>query len=366
MKFIVERNVLLTPLQQVIKPLNNKSKLPILNNILLKVEKNYLILTGTDLDIEISVSVNLKKVYIIGSITVPALKFYDIFKKLPNKSEIKIKNKKDLLKIKYKNIVYYLSTIPSDNFPIIKFIKSKVELQLNQSNFKKLIESINFSMANQDVRYYLNGMLFEIKDNYFNMVSTDGHRLSLSSYLIKKKIPFNSSIIPRKGIIVLYRLLDNNNILLNINIGENHIQVKRDNYTFVSKKIDGNFPDYKSVIPKNYNKKIIINNKLFQQALSRALIISNEKFNIVNFIFTNNKLIINTNNSLQEQSEEIIEIIYNGNDIRISFNVNYILDVLYSLKCEFIKIFVIDEKSCIKIEDNLSSLFCYVIMPIIL
>ncbi|MGK2896979.1 MAG: DNA polymerase III subunit beta [Candidatus Makana argininalis] len=366
MKFIIDRNVLLKPLQQVIKPIINKPKLPILNNILLQVKKNYLILTGTDLDIEISATVNLKKVYIIGSITVPALKFFDIFKKLPNQSEVKIKIKKDLLKIKYEKIVYYLSTIPSDNFPIIKFIKSNVELNLCQSNFKKLIESVNFSMANQDVRYYLNGMLFETKDNYFNMVTTDGHRLSFGSCLIKKKINFNSSIIPRKGIIVLYRLLDNNDILLNIKIGDNHIIVKRENYTFISKKIDGKFPNYQEVIPSNYNKKIIVNNKLLQEALSRASIISNEKFNIVNFLFKENKLKINANNTCKEKSEEVIKIIYNGNDIKISFNVNYILDVLYSLKCKLIKIFIIDEKSCIKIEDNLSSLFCYVIMPIIL
>ncbi|MFI4853284.1 MAG: DNA polymerase III subunit beta [Candidatus Makana argininalis] len=366
MKFIVERNILLKPLQQVIKPLNNKPKLPILNNILLKIKKKCLILIGTDLDIEISVTVNLIKVYTIGSITIPALKFFNIFKKLPNKSEVKIKIKKDLLKIRYKKIIYYISTLPSDNFPIIKFLKSNVELNLYQSNFKNLIESIIFSMANQDVRYYLNGMLFETKDNYLNMVSTDGHRLSLSSCLIKKKMSFNSSIIPRKGIVVLYRLLDNKNILLKIKIGDNHLIVEKENYTFISKKIDGKFPDYKEVIPKIYNKKIIVNNKLLQQALSRASIISNEKFNIVNLLFKKNKLKINSNNTSKEKSEEIIEIIYNDKDIKISFNVNYILDVLYSLKCKFIKIFIIDEKSCIKIEDNSSSLFRYVIMPIIL
>ncbi|MFI4847324.1 MAG: DNA polymerase III subunit beta [Candidatus Makana argininalis] len=366
MKFIVERSTLLKPLQQVIKPLNNKTKLPILNNILLKVEKHYLILTGTDLDIEISATVHLKKVYIIGSITVPALKFFDIFKKLPHKSEVKIKIKKDLLKIKYKKIIYYLSTIPSDNFPIINFFKSNVEFNLYQSSFKKLIESINFSMANQDVRYYLNGMLFETKNNYFNMVATDGHRLSLSSLLIKKKIPFNSSIIPRKGIIILYRLLDNNEILLNIKIGDNHILIKRENYTFISKILDGKFPNYKEVIPKNSDKEIIVNNKLLQQALSRASIISNEKFNIVNFLFKKNKLKINASNTYKEKSEEIIKVIYNGNNIKVNFNVNYILDVLYALKCEFIKIFLTDEKSCIKIESNLSSSCCYVIMPVIL
>ncbi|MFI4819023.1 MAG: DNA polymerase III subunit beta [Enterobacterales bacterium] len=366
MKFIIERDVLLKPLQQVIKPLNNKNKLSILNNILLKVEKNYLILTGTDLDIEISVIVNLKKVYIIGSITVPALKFFDICKKLPNKSEIKIKIKKDLLKIKYEKSIYYLSTLPSNNFPIIKFLKSNVEFNLYQLNFKKLIESINFSMANQDVRYYLNGMLFETKDNYFNMVSTDGHRLSLCSTFINKKLPFNSSIIPRKGIIVLYRMLDNNDNLLNINIGFNHILIKRKNYTFISKIIDAKFPDYKEVIPKNSDKIIIVNNKLLQQALSRASIISNEKFNIVNFLFKKNILKINAYNTYKEKAEEIIKIIYSGKDIKISFNVNYILDILYALKCKFIKILLTDNNSCIKIEDNLSSLLCYVVMPIIL
>ncbi|UDG81108.1 Beta sliding clamp [Candidatus Hartigia pinicola] len=363
MKFTITREKLLKPLQQVSGPVGGRPALPILGNILIQIKEGMLLLTGTDLEMEMMANVSLHQEHEVGEITVPARKFFDIWRGLPTDSNIHVELDDNRLIVRSGRSRFSLSTLPAVDFPNLDNWKSEVSFYLSQSVLKRLIEATQFSMAHQDVRYYLNGMLFETEDQLLRTVSTDGHRLAISSMNIAQNLPSHSVIVPRKSVIELMRLLDYVDSPLQLQIGKTNIRAHVSNFIFTSKLVDGHFPDYRSVVPKHSDKTLEARCDLLKQSFSRAAILSNEKFHGVRLYFSENQLCITANNPEQEESEEIIDVKYEGTEIEISFNVSYILDVLNALKSENVTLFLTDPISSMKITASTNKTSIYVIMP---
>ncbi|MFP3019346.1 MAG: DNA polymerase III subunit beta [Arsenophonus sp.] len=364
MKFTIEREQLLNPLQKINSPLSARPRLPILGNLLLQVTEKKLSLTSTDLEVGMVAKVKLIDPGENGSITVPSRKFFDILRRLPDNSKIKVSTEGNRLLIHSGCTRFLLSTLPSSDFPNINNWKNEVEFKVPQTMLKYLIESTQFSMAFQDVRYYLNGMLFETEGQELRTIATDGHRLSVCSLNIDEDLPTFSAIVPRKGVGEFMRLLDSRNELLKLQIGSNNIQAHIGNFIFTSKLIDGRFPDYRRVLPKNPDKLLTADCHKLKQAFSRAAILLNEKYRGVRLHISENKLKITTTNLEQEESEEIIDVYYQNSVIEISFNVSYILDILNILKCDKVNFLFTDSNSSVQIQDVTNKRTTYVVMPI--
>ncbi|CDH19398.1 DNA polymerase III subunit beta [Xenorhabdus bovienii] len=363
MKFIIEREQLLKPLQQVSSPLGGRPTLPILGNLLLQVTEGSLLLTGTDLEMEMKARVALTQPHEQGATTIPARKFFDIWRGLPDGAEISVELDGDRILVRSGRSRFSLSTLPASDFPNLDDWQSEVEFSLPQATLKRLIESTQFSMAHQDVRYYLNGMLFETEEEELRTVATDGHRLAVCSMNIGQNLPSHSVIVPRKGVIELMRLLDGGDSPLQLQIGSNNIRAHVGDFIFTSKLVDGRFPDYRRVLPKNPDKTLEANCDVLKQAFSRAAILSNEKFRGVRIYLSENQLRITANNPEQEEAEEIVDVSYQGTEMEIGFNVSYVLDVLNALKCEQVSLLLTDATSSVKIENSASQAATYVVMP---
>ena len=363
MKFIVEREHLLKPLQQVSSPLGGRPTLPILGNLLLQVEDGHLLLTGTDLEMEMIARVPLAQEHETGATTVPARKFFDICRGLPDGAEITVILDGDRMLVRSGRSRFSLSTLPAADFPNLDDWQSEVEFTLPQATLKKLIEATQFSMAHQDVRYYLNGMLFETEGEELRTVATDGHRLAVCSMPIGQSLPSHSVIVPRKGVMELSLLLDGGETPLRLQIGSNNIRAHVGDFIFTSKLVDGRFPDYRRVLPKNPDKTLKAGCDELKQAFARAAILSNEKFRGVRLYVSHNQLKITANNPEQEEAEEILDVNYEGTDLEIGFNVSYVLDVLNALKCEDVHMLLTDSVSSVQIEDAASQSAAYVVMP---
>ncbi|MDY4377840.1 DNA polymerase III subunit beta [Pectobacterium brasiliense] len=363
MKFIVERERLLKPLQQVSSPLGGRPTLPILGNLLIQVTEGALSLTGTDLEMEMVAKVALTQPHEPGATTVPARKLFDICRGLPEGAEITIMLDGDRMLVRSGRSRFSLSTLPAADFPNLDDWQSEVEFSLPQATMKRLIEATQFSMAHQDVRYYLNGMLFETEGEELRTVATDGHRLAVCSMPVGQSLPSHSVIVPRKGVMELVRLLDGGDTLLQLQIGSNNIRAHVGDFIFTSKLVDGRFPDYRRVLPKNPDKTLEASCDLLKQAFSRAAILSNEKFRGVRLHLIQNQLKITANNPEQEEAEEILDVQYDGTEMEIGFNVSYVLDVLNALKCEGVRLLLTDSVSSVQIEDSASRAAAYVVMP---
>ncbi|MBT9431975.1 DNA polymerase III subunit beta [Candidatus Sodalis endolongispinus] len=363
MKFIVERGQLLKPLQQVSSPLVGRPTLPILGNLLLQVSEDRLLLTGTDLEMEMVVQVALSAAHEPGATTVPARKFFDICRGLPEGAEIAVTLEGERMLIRSGRSRYSLSTLPASDFPNLDDWQSEVEFTLSQSILKRLIESTQFSMAHQDVRYYLNGMLFETEGEELRTVATDGHRLAVCAMSVAEALPSHSVIVPRKGVMELVRMLDGGENPVKLQIGSNNIRASVGDYIFTSKLVDGRFPDYRRVLPKNPDKTLEAGCDVLKQAFARAAILSNEKFRGVRLYLSANQLKITANNPEQEEAEEILDVTYQGSEMEIGFNVSYVLDVLNALKCEEVRLLLSDGVSSVQIEDSASQAAAYVVMP---
>ena len=364
MKFSLNRESLLKPLLLVSGAVERKSTLPILGNVLFDVTDQMLTLTATDLELEMVSSTEIENQGENGKITIPAKKLLDICKSLPEGSMLTFQLVGEIIKISTGRSKYSLSTLSANDFPNIEEWKGDVEFKLFKSDFLQLIESTHFSMANQDVRYYLNGMSIETEGNEIRSVATDGHRLAICKITKENlNLPARQVIVPRKGILEIIRLLDPVEEEVQIYLGSNHIRIIDRLFSFTSKLVDGRFPDYRRVLPRNGDKVLQANKEQLRQVLSRASILSNEKFKGVRLNFLNNELKITANNPEQEEAEEIIEIDFPYEPLEIGFNVSYVLDVLNAIKDENVKFTLADAQSSVVIEGGDSSQAIYVVMP---
>ena len=363
MQFKINREALLRPLQLVSGALGNRPTLPILGNVLLDAKDGLLSLTGTDLEVELIGQVNLEGDYSEGRTTVPAKKFLDICRGLPDGALIQVSYANDRIVIKSGRSRFSLSTLPATEFPNIEDWDNDIEFDLLQGSLRRLIDNTQFSMASQDVRYYLNGMLFETEGKVLRTVATDGHRLAVASCEHSANLPQQQVIVPRKGVLELVRLLDSEEDNVKIQLGSNNIRAITSGFVFTCKLVDGRFPDYRRVLPKNADKQLISGREELKQAFSRAAILSNEKFRGVRLNINQGLLKITANNPEQEEAEELLDVDFGYDELEISFNVSYVLDVLNTLKCEKIKISLLDANSSALIEDAQSEQALYVVMP---
>jgi DNA polymerase-3 subunit beta len=364
MKFSLNREFLLKPLLLVSGAVERKSTLPILGNILLEVSGQSLTLTATDLELEMVAYADIDNQAEDGKITVPARKLLEICKSLPDNSNLIFESVGDAIKLSTGRSKYSLSTLSATDFPNIEEWRGDVEFKLLKSELLRLIESTHFSMANQDVRYYLNGMSIETENNEIRSVATDGHRLAICKISNESlSLPARQVIVPRKAILEIIRLLDPVDEEVQVFLGSNHIRIIDTEFSFTSKLVDGRFPDYRRVLPRNGDKVMETSKDQLRQVLSRASILSNEKFKGVRLNFANSLLKITANNPEQEQAEEELEVDFPYDELEIGFNVSYVLDVLSAIKDSTVKFTLADANSSVVIEGSNSGEALYVVMP---
>ena len=365
-KILLNRDTLLKPLQLVIGVVERKQTLPILSHVLLKFEQQKLSVIGTDLEVELIGHAQLEKPCEEAlEITVPGRKLLDICRALPDGSPIELHIEENRVVVKAIRSKFVLSSLPANEFPNIENPDQQLQFDISQQELHDLLEQTHFSMAQQDVRYYLNGMLFEATDNALRAVATDGHRLATSHCDAKIQLDHRLQIImPRKGVLELMRLLSNEDVNAKITIGNNHIRVTGEAFTLTSKLVEGRFPDYQRVIPKKGARFVQLDRNELKQALNRVAILCNEKFHGVHFDLANNILKMQANNPEQEMAEEELAVKYTEDAIEIGFNVNYVLDILNTISTEQVIIYFGDSNSSVLVVPaSEEGHALYVIMP---
>ncbi len=362
MKLSAARDVLLKPLQAVIGVVERRQTMPILSNVLLVARDGTLSVTATDLEVELVAQTELD-VQTGGEITVSGRKLLDICRALPEDAKVEINASAEKLNVRSGRSKFSLATLPAAEFPTVEDIKADQTIPLPQEVLVRLIEKTHFSMAQQDVRYYLNGMLLETGGKYVRTVATDGHRLALcQAELDNASLKEQQVIVPRKGVLELQRLMSDEGIL-NIELGANHVRIQLDGIRFTSKLIDGRFPEYDRVIPKQSTNELTANRDVLRGALQRTAILSNEKYRGIRLIIRDSGVVLQAHNPEQEEAEEELEVDYSGDDIEIGFNVNYLLDALGAVDSDDVTLSVLDSNSSCLIRDPGSDDCKFVVMP---
>lgn len=363
MKITINREELLPILQIVCGVVERRQTLPILSNLLLTVSDKNLRLTATDMEVELSAIIK-KSFDTSGEATLPARKLLDICRTLPENAVLDMDLGSDRAQVKSGKSRFTLSILPAREYPLIEMNDVLAEFTTTQAKLKSLLDKTAFAMAQQDVRYYLNGLLLELDGENIRAVATDGHRLALCDATNAVKLDQASQIIiPRKGVLELTRLLKDEDDDVQIQISSNHIRITHNELQFTSKLIDGKFPDYDRVIPEIGNYPVMADRESLRQSLTRASILSNEKYRGVRILLEKGKLKAIAHNPEQEEAEEEIDVEYQGNEMEIGFNVSYLLDALGIIKTDKVKITINDpNSSCLILPDD-SEDTKYVVMP---
>ena len=363
MNFNIKRDELLPGLQGVSGNVDRRQTLPILSNLLFNIKPNSLSVTATDMEVELVVDIAVKLEQ-TTRLTLPARKLLDICRALPEGAtlEFDIQNEKTLIKSGKSR--FTLAMLPAQEYPVIDITDETTDFSVNQEKLINLLANTQFAMAQQDVRYYLNGLLLEISNNNLKAVATDGHRLAFDETEIKASTNESKQIIvPRKGVTELMRLLQAGQDDASIKVSKNHMQVRSGNLSFTSKLIDGKFPDYQRVIPEFSETIVVASREELKNSLSRASILSNEKYRGVRVVFNENALLILAHNPDKEEAEEEVSVEYSGEEMEIGFNVSYLIDALSTIKTEKVKLSVLDPNSSCLITPEQKAHCQYVVMP---
>ena len=364
MRFILPREALLKPLQQVVGVVERRQTLPVLSNLLVAVGEEGVSFTGTDLEVEMIARVAAEDL-VAGEVTIPARKLFDICRALPDGARVKVELNGDRVSVSAGRSRFTLATLPASEFPTIDDIDVVERVSLAESVLKNLIARTAFAMAHQDVRYYLNGLLLDLRDKTLRCVATDGHRLAMSDTQLDTEISARRQIIvPRKGVLELQGLFEAGEGQVELELGRNHIRVRRDSVTFTSKLIDGRFPDYEAVIPIGADKEVRLGREEFRSALQRAAILSNEKYRGVKLDVSPDKLRIVAHNPEQEEAVEELEVKTPVSDLSVGFNVNYLMDALAALSGDEIILSLRDAQSSCLLRKVDSDDTQHVVMPL--
>jgi DNA polymerase-3 subunit beta len=366
----INRDTLLKPLQSVIGIVERKHTLPILSNVLIEKRQNTLTLIATDLEIQISAQIFHEETDQEFSLTTSARKLQDICRAFEENTTLSLDREEAKIQVKAGRSRFSLQTLPAEDFPRINTIgdsESENVIKISQGTLKKLLDQVQYAMAQQDIRYYLNGLLLITDKHGIKMVATDGHRLALVMHASNDdevaNVQQQEVILPRKSVIELVKLLSDDDEPVTIEIGSNQVKFSFSNIVMVSKIVEGKFPDYTKVVPSNYQNHISIDRSLLLHALQRTSILSNEKFSGVRLVLTQNSLRILCNNNEQEEAQEELEIEYDGTPLDIGFNVRYLLDVLNNLHDEKVVCSFGDVNSSALITRPENQDFKYVVMP---
>ena len=364
MRFSLQREVLLKPLAQVVNVVERRQTLPVLANLLARVEGDLLSLTGTDLEVEMIARTRVEDAE-SGETTIPARKLFEIVRALPDGSKVTISQAGDKITVQAGRSRFTLASLPANDFPALDEVDATERVKVGEANLKELIERTAFALAQQDVRYYLNGLLFDLRDKALRCVATDGHRLALCEAPLEDTVQTKRQIIvPRKGVLELQRLLEGGDRELELEMGRSHIRVKRDDVTFTSKLIDGRFPDYEAVIPIGADREVKIDREALRASLQRAAILSNEKYRGVRIEVSPGQLRINAHNPEQEEAQEEVEADTRVDSLVIGFNVNYLLDALSALREEHIILLLRDANSSALVREASNDRCRHVVMPL--
>lgn len=361
----IGKKELLAPLKMLAGVVEQRQTLPILANALMRVEEGVLHLTATDSEVEIVCSLPLDPGCEAGATTVPAKKLFDICRSLNEEANIQILHDDTQVKLKSGKSRFTLSCLPAEDFPASPEINSQFSFSLPQATLREVLTRTQFAMAVQDVRYYLNGLLLDLQSDQLSVVATDGHRLAmvLQPFDLPEHEPLQV-IVPRKAVVELNRLLDGGEGEVNIAMDNHHVSFQLgERLTLTSKLIDGRFPDYHSVLPLNPNKIVGVQTQAFKSALTRAAILSNEKYKGVRLQFDTNILTISARNPEQEEAEEVLEITYTDEAFEIGFNVTYLLDALNALNHASAELCFTDPSSSCLLRPADNEQVKYVIMP---
>lgn len=365
MKFKVQQDELIHALSLVTTSVERRGTLPILGNLMLKLDGDKLHITGTDLEVETIVSISVEAIE-EGSITVPAKKLFDIVRALPSDNNITFTfANSDKAVITSGRGRYTLQTLSAKDFPNIDDFKETHSFPVSTESFTRLLTATVFSMAVNDVRYFLNGVLLHIDGGVLRAVATDGHRMAYSaSYAECESVGEVKLILPKKGVTELQKVLSVAGDSVMLSLSDNHLRVIGDNLTFTTKLVDGNYPDYNRVIPQNGDKEVVVNKSEIKSALSRAAILSNEKFRGVRLTIKDGHIELEANNPEQEEAKEVVDIVsQHGDTLEIGFNVNYLLDAINAIPYNEVKITFGDANTSALIESQEKSDSIYICMP---
>ncbi len=364
MRFTLQREAFLKPLAQVVNVVERRQTLPVLANFLVQVNNGQLSLTGTDLEVEMVSRIAVEDAE-DGETTIPARKLFEIIRALPDGSRITVSQSGDKITVQAGRSRFTLATLPANDFPSVDEVEATERVAIGEATLKELIERTAFAMAQQDVRYYLNGLLFDLRGDALRTVATDGHRLALCETDLEKASGAKRQIIvPRKGVTELQRLLESGDREIELEVGRSHVRVKRDDVTFTSKLIDGRFPDYEAVIPIGADREVKVDREALRASLQRAAILSNEKYRGIRVEVSPGNLKISAHNPEQEEAQEEIEADTTVSDLAIGFNVNYLLDALSALRDEHVVIQLRDSNSSALVREASSEKSRHVVMPL--
>jgi len=362
MKLTGPREDILAPLQSVIGVVERRQTMPVLANVLLSTRDNRLSITGTDLEVELVATHDIT-VQQAGEITVPGRKLLDIIRSLPEKTQVTLSTDGERVSVRAGRSRFTLSSLPASEFPVVEEINAQQTLNVTQGAFRRLIDKTHFSMAQQDVRYYLNGMLLETDGKTLRAVATDGHRLALCETELEERVKTAQQVIvPRKGVLELQRILGGDGAI-QLAIGTNHVRAQIGDIRFTSKLIDGRFPEYGRVIPANPSKIVEADREVLRQALQRTAILSNEKYRGIRLNVKPDLLTVQAHNPEQEEAEDQIEVKYQGDEVEIGFNVNYLLDALAAIDTDTVELGLTDSNSSCLVRAPNTTDTRYVVMP---
>ena len=363
LKIKASNEKLLGPLQQVTGIVERRHTLPILSNVLITAGGGHVDFLATDLEVQITSRAELDG-DAEGSVTVGARKLYDILRALPEDAEVALEAKENRMTVKAGKSRFNLQTLAAADFPrMVEAKDASRTLQLPQKALKQALGLVQFAMAVQDIRYYLNGVLFSVDKNTLRVVATDGHRLSFASQDLGSDHGSVEAILPRKTVIELIKLLGDTDDAVSIAMGSNQVRFAFGGIEIVSKIVEGKFPDYQKVIPAQHKNRVSIDRTTLAQSLNRAAILSNEKIRGVRLVFTKNALSIICTNNEQEEAEEGLAIDYDGDPLDIGFNISYLLDVLNHVGSDSVSVTMGDSNSSALIQIPGREDFKYVVMP---
>ena len=359
-----KRDDILGPLSAVSGIIERRHTLPILSNVLIDHANGSLAFLATDIEIQISARSGIGQGAEARPVTVGARKLVEILRALPDGTEVTMQQQEKRMVVKAGKSRFTLQTLPAEDFPrLAKPSGEVVRFSLPQKALRRVLGLVQYAMAQQDIRYYLNGLLMVVEDGNLRVVATDGHRLAYAAIKIGGDLARQEVIVPRKSVVELCKLLSDSDDEVRIELSATQAAFSFGSIELVSKLVDGKFPDYKRVIPTQHKNKLALDREALRQALLRAAILSNEKFRGVRWVLADNSLKIVSSNAEQEEAHEEIEVKYGGDALDIGFNVTYLLDVLNNVQGSEIECAFGDSASSALVTFAAEKDFKYVVMP---